>query len=61
MKLVVLTLAALALLAAPAEVAPVGLAAADLCDLEDTKCHVRKLRECFVNPNDPFDPPVCTD
>lgn len=45
MRLVLLaTLAALALVAVPAEHAPVGTAAAVVCDVDDIQCHQQQLR-----------------
>lgn len=58
--LLVITLAALALVAVPHEAAPVGTAAAVVCDVDDVECHVNRAKHCIVNLDDPTDPPVCT-
>lgn len=50
MKLLAITLAALALLALPAaDVSPVGSARANVCDVDDLECHEAKAR-CYLAP-----------
>jgi hypothetical protein len=49
MKLLAVTLAALALTALPADVSPAGSARANVCDVEDLECHEEKAR-CHLAP-----------